>query len=187
MIFPWLPDLLEIFFSSMIPWVEARYVIPFYITEGWHWWEVFPIAVAGNILPIPFILLFFVYVERFLRRFPFWDGLMTKLFSHTQKRADKTIQRYETLGLLLFVAVPVPFTGAWTGALIAYLFGLNVWKSLVTIIGGLLCSASLMTIVTLMGVNLLYIIAGILIIGVIMALFMVYGMYKHKESGENSG
>lgn len=185
--FPWLPDWLEIFISSMIPWIEARYVIPPWITLGWSWWEVFPIAVLGNIFPIPFILLFFTYVEKFLRRYRFWDNLMEKLFTHTRKRADKTIQQYETLGLLLFVAIPVPFTGAWTGALIAYLFGLKVWKSFLTIVAGVLCSASIMTVVTLLGVDLLYIIIGILILGVVMVIFMIYGMYMSKPSGESRG
>lgn len=184
MIFYWLPEWLEIFFSSMIPWIEARYVIPFYIDQGWQWWEVFPVAVAGNMLPIPVILLFFVYIEQYLRRFSFWDSLMSRLFSHTRKRADKTIQQYETVGLLLFVAIPVPFTGGWTGALIAYLFGLNVWKSLITIVVGILCSASIMTVVTLLGVPLVYIIAGIVVIGAIMAIFMFYGMYMNKNTGE---
>ena len=187
MIIPWLPEWLEIFISSMIPWIEARYVIPVFIDQGWKWWEVFPIAVAGNVLPIPFILLFFTYIERFLRRYQFWDNLMERLFVHTRKRADKTIQRYETLGLLLFVAIPVPFTGGWTGALIAYLFGLKVWKSFLTIVAGILCSASIMTVVTLLGVNLIYIIAGIVIIGVAMAIFMIYGMYVRKDAGESGG
>jgi len=187
MFFPWLPEWLEIFISSMIPWVEARYVIPFYLTQGWQWWQVFPIAVVGNVVPVPFILLFFVYIERFLRRYTFWDDLIERLFLHTRRRADKTIRKYETLGLLLFVAIPVPFTGAWTGSLIAYLFGLKTWKSFLTIALGVVCSASIMTMVTLLGVDLLYIIAGILVIGVGMAIFMFYGMYINKNMGEHSG
>ena len=54
-----LPEWFRIFFMSMIPWFESRYVIPIAIDLGWEWWQAFPIAVAGNMLPIPFILLFF--------------------------------------------------------------------------------------------------------------------------------
>ena len=164
---------------SMIPWLESRYVIPPAIQEmGWQWWEVFPLAVAGNMVPIPFILLFFLYIERFLRRFQFWDNLMEKLFTHTRERADEKIKRYEHLGLLFFVAIPVPFTGAWTGALIAYLFGLRFWKSLLTIFVGVIIAASIMTIITLLGVDIVYIFLGVIIAGVVMALFMWRGIRK---------
>jgi uncharacterized membrane protein len=69
---------------------------------------------------------------------------MNWLFSRTRKRADRKIRRYEYLGLLLFVALPLPFTGAWTGALIAYLFDLNFSKSLVTIFIGVIIAAFIM-------------------------------------------
>ena len=147
--FEMFPVWLRIFFLSMIPWFESRYAIVVAINLGWEWWEAFPIAVAGNMLPIPFILIFFKYAEKFLRRFTFWTNLMDKLFAYTRRRADKKIRRYEHLGLLLFVALPVPFTGAWTGALIAYLFDLKFSKSLITIFIGVLFAAFIMIIVTL--------------------------------------
>lgn len=147
-----LPQWFQIFFLSMIPWLESRYVIPFAILNfGWEWWQVFPIAVVGNMLPVPFILLFFRFVEKFLRNYKFWKGLMDWLFSRTRKRADSKIRRYEYLGLILFVAIPLPFTGAWTGSLIAYLFDLKFSKSLITIFIGILIAASVMTALALTG------------------------------------
>lgn len=146
----WLPHWFQIFFFSMIPWLESRYVIPYAMLGlGWEWWQAFPIAIIGNMFPIPFILLFFHYVEKWLRNYKFWTNLMDWLFSKTRKRADKKIRRYEHLGLLLFVAIPLPFTGAWTGALIAYLFDLNFKKSLITIFIGVIIAAIIMTILTL--------------------------------------
>ena len=146
----WLPHWFQIFFFSMIPWFESRYVIPYAVLGlGWEWWEAFPIAIIGNMLPIPFILLFFHLVEKWLRKFKFWTKLMDWLFSKTRKRADNKIRRYEHLGLLLFVAIPLPFTGAWTGALIAYLFDLDFKKSLITIFVGVIIAAVIMTIITL--------------------------------------
>jgi uncharacterized membrane protein len=102
-------------------------------------------------LPVPFILLFFRFVEKFLRNYKFWKRLMDWLFSHTRKRADGKIRRYEYLGLILFVAIPLPFTGAWTGSLIAYLFDLKFSKSLITIFIGILIAASVMTALALTG------------------------------------
>ena len=134
----------------MIPWFESRYVIPYAMLGlGWDWWEALPIAIIGNMLPIPFILLFFHYVEKWLRNYRFWTNLMNWLFAKTRKRADAKILRYEHLGLLLFVAIPLPFTGAWTGALIAYLFDLDFKKSLITIFIGVIIAAFIMIGITL--------------------------------------
>jgi uncharacterized membrane protein len=145
-----LPHWFQIFFFSMIPWFEARYVIPYAMVGlGWEWWQAFPLAVAGNMLPVPFVLLFFHYVEKFLRRYDFWAKLMDKLFAKTRSRADSKIRRYEHLGLLLFVAIPLPFTGAWTGALIACLFDLKFTKSLITIFIGVVIAAIIMIFITL--------------------------------------
>jgi uncharacterized membrane protein len=148
--FEFLPDWFQIFFFSAIPWFEARYVIPYAMLDlHWSWWQAFPLAIAGNILPIPFILLFFQYVEKFLRRYRFWTKVMDWLFARTRKKADSKIAKYEYLGLLIFVAVPLPFTGGWTGALIAYLFGLKFSKSLLVIFIGIVVAAIIMILVTL--------------------------------------
>jgi uncharacterized membrane protein len=148
--FDFLPGWFQIFFFSAIPWLEARYIIPYAMLElDWNWWQAFPLAVAGNILPIPFILIFFKYVEKFLRRYQFWTKIMDWLFARTRKKADSKIAKYEYLGLLIFVAAPIPFTGGWTGALIAYLFGLKFSKSLITISLGIIIAALIMIFVTL--------------------------------------
>ena len=145
-----LPYWFQVFFFSMIPWLEARYVIPYaMIYLNMPVWQAFPLAIAGNMLPIPFILLFFHYFEKFLRNYKFWTHIMDWLFAKTRKRADDRIKRYEYLGLLLFVAIPLPFTGAWTGALVAYLFDLKFTKSLITIFIGVVIAAAIMTLLTM--------------------------------------
>ena len=150
-----IPLWLRIFVLSMVPWLESRYVIPFAIVDsGLTWWQVFPIAVIGNMIPVPFILLFFRFIEKFLRRYRFWANIMDWLFARTRARADAKIRRYEHLALLLFVAIPVPFTGAWTGALIAYLFDLKFLKSILIIFLGVIIAASIMTILVLTGQHL---------------------------------
>jgi len=74
---------------------------------------------------------------------------MDWLFARTRKKADSKIAKYEYLGLLIFVALPIPFTGGWTGALIAYLFGLKFSKSLLTIFIGVVIAALIMVVITL--------------------------------------
>ena len=155
------PEWFQIFFGSMLPWVEARYTIVYAMkTLGWNWLEAFPIAVLGNMLPIPFILLFFKFVEKFLRNYKFWTKLMDWLFEKTRKRADVKIRRYEYIGLLFFVAIPLPFTGAWTGALIAYLFDLKFSKSLLTIFIGVLIATAIMIVLVITGQYIWFVFNG---------------------------
>ena len=145
--FDFFPDWFQIFFGSMVPFLESRYIIPYAMWEfNWAWWEAFPLAIIGNIIPIPFVLIFFKYIEKFLKKYDFWSNIMNKIFERTRRRANKKIERFETLGLLLFVAIPLPFTGAWTGSLIAYLFDLNFYKSLIVILMGVIISVSIMVI-----------------------------------------
>lgn len=145
-----LPQWFQIFFFSMIPWFEARYMIPFSMIQyGWEWWQAFPIAIAGNMLPIPFILLFFHRIEKFLRRYRFWAKIMDWLFARTRRKTESRIRRYEYVGLFAFVALPIPFTGAWTGALIAYLFNLRLSQSLFAIFIGLVLAAVIMILLTI--------------------------------------
>jgi uncharacterized membrane protein len=144
------PTWFWIFFTSMIPWWESRYAIPMSMLYfNWPWYQAMPIAIIGNILPIPFVLLFFRHAEKFLRNYKFWTKLMDWLFAKTRKRADAKIKRYEHIALLLFVAVPLPFTGAWTGSLIAYLFDLKFTKSIITIFIGIIIAALIMIALTL--------------------------------------
>ena len=104
--FEMFPTWFWIFFTSMIPWWESRYAIPMAMLYfDWPWYQAMPIAVLGNILPIPFILLFFRHAEKFLRNYKSWTRLMDWLFAKTRKRADAKVKRYEHIALLLFVAV----------------------------------------------------------------------------------
>lgn len=145
--FDFFPDWFQIFFGSMVPFLESRYIIPYAMWEfNWAWWEASPLAIIGNIIPIPFVLIFFKYIEKFLKKYDFWSNIINKIFERTRRRANKKIERFETLGLLLFVAIPLPFTGAWTGSLIAYLFDLNFYKSLIVILLGIIISVSIMII-----------------------------------------
>ena len=116
-----LPEWFQIFTLSMIPGVESRFIIPIAVARyGWNWWEAFPIAIAGNMFLVPFGLLFLHKIEHILSHFESCRKAMNKIFPKIRQKADKKIQRYEYLALVFFVAVPLPFTGAGLGVLIAY-------------------------------------------------------------------
>jgi len=140
-----LPEWLQIFLFSMIPGVESRFVIPIVaIYEfGWEWWQAFPIAIAGNMFLVPFGLLSLQKIERYLQRFKLCKKAMDKVFPKIRMRANKKIQRYENFALIFFVAVPLPFTGAGLGTLIAYIFDLRFSRSLIMIFIGVIISSSI--------------------------------------------
>lgn len=145
-----LPDWLVTLLISMTPLVELRLSLPLAIAVyKMHWLLAFTIAVIGNVIIIPPILLFLGRAERWLRRYDWWDKNLTKLFDRTRRRATKHIEQYEALGLWLFVAIPLPVTGAWTGALIAYLFDLDMRRAFCSITAGVLTAGLLVLSFTL--------------------------------------
>ncbi|MCD6571725.1 MAG: small multi-drug export protein [Thermoplasmata archaeon] len=147
-----MPDWLITIIISMSPWIELRGAIPVAILEyHWQWWQALPISVLGNMIPVPFILLLFRVVEKELRKNPTFNKLIDKLFDKTRKKANTKVEKYEELALILFVAIPLPFTGAWTASLIAYLFNLDIKKSILTIFLGVIIAGLIVTILTITG------------------------------------
>lgn len=106
-----------------------------------------PICILGNIIPIPFILLFIRQIFKWLKKTRLFCGLITKLENRAMGKSDK-IRRYEFWGLLLFVGIPLPGTGAWTGSLIASLLEIEIKKSSVAILGGIIMATVIMYIVS---------------------------------------
>lgn len=141
----------KVFLISMIPIFELRGAIPIGILDyKLSAYKVFPIAIAGNMVPIFFILLFFDLITKLFFKVPFLKKLLEAIFRRTRKKGE-IIEKYEELGLMLFVAIPLPITGAWTGSLAAYLFGLQFWKSILFIFLGVLCAGVVVTVLTLLG------------------------------------
>lgn len=111
---------------------------------------VYGVAVVGNMLPIPFILLLLGPISNVLMRFKAGKAFIDWLFART-RRKSANIEKYEELGLTIFVAIPLPVTGAWTGAMAAFLMGLPFWKSMLFILLGVMIAGVIMTILSLMG------------------------------------
>lgn len=136
---------------STLPIVELRGAIPVGVAAfGMPWWKVYLVAVVGNMLPIPFILLLLGPVSDFLMRIPAGKKFFDWLFART-RRKSANIEKYEALGLTLFVAIPLPVTGGWTGAMAAFLMGIPFWKSMLYILMGVMIAGVVMTILSLLG------------------------------------
>lgn len=140
---------------SMIPIVELRGGIPFgVVTLGLPYPVAFVAAVIGNILPAPFIIVYIRRIFQFLRtHFPRLDGMVDALERKAHLKGRK-VNKYKYLGLLLFVAIPLPGTGAWTGALAAAFLDMPLRKAMPSIILGVILAGCIMTGLTSLGFNI---------------------------------
>lgn len=139
---------------AMLPISELRGAIPLALGKyDMNPYVAVPIIVIANMIPVPFILLFFKPIETYLRKWPFWDNLINKLFNYTRNKTRKNIEKWEGLALAVFVGIPLPATGAWTGSLAAYLFGLDFKKSLFWIFIGVCIAAAIVTTATIVGIK----------------------------------
>lgn len=134
---------LIVFLISMFPIVELRGAIPVGVVFDIPSWELYLLAVLGNMLPIPFILWLgrpivnYCLNSRIFRKFGQW------LHNKVEKNKEK-ILKYGTWGLMLFVAIPLPGTGAWTGALAAALIDLRIKKAVPSILLGVVIAGAIM-------------------------------------------
>ena len=136
-----------VFIISMIPILELRGGLLAASLLKIPAVKAIPICIAGNIIPIPFILLFIRQIFKWMKKTKTFRGLITKLENRAMGKSDQ-IKRYEFLGLLLFVGIPLPGTGAWTGALIASLLEVDIKKSSIAILCGLFMASAIMYIVS---------------------------------------
>ncbi len=142
-----LPKELIIFVISMIPILELRGGIVAASLLGVPITTAIPICIIGNIIPIPFILLFITKIFELMKKTKLFRPMVEKLESKAMGKSDK-IKKYEFLGLLLFVGIPLPGTGAWTGSLIAALLRIKNKKAVPAIFCGLLMATAIMCIVS---------------------------------------
>ncbi len=140
--------LLATFLISMVPVVELRGGLPYGIALGLPYPLALTAAVLGNMVPVPFIIVYIRRVFAWLRKhFVKLDGLITKLEQKAHVKGHM-VQKYSALGLCLLVAIPLPGTGAWTGALVAAMLDMRLKKAVPTISLGVLTAAGIMTAVT---------------------------------------
>lgn len=142
-------------FVSALPIAELRGGIPIGLLLGLSMKEAFFWACLGNLVPVIPLLLFLDPVSRWLRRWPMWERFFTWFFARTASRSD-LIRRYEAVGLALFVAVPLPMTGAWTGCAAAFLFRLPFRLAFSAVAAGVLGAGVLVALAIRIGLTLFY-------------------------------
>ena len=134
---------------SMLPIVELRGGIPFGVGVGLPVHLAVLASIIGNMVPVPFLILFTRRVFQWLRlHIPALDGLITKLESRAESKRE-LVQRYKFWGLLILVAIPLPGTGAWTGALVAAVLNMRIKYALPAIFCGVVVAAIIVSLLTM--------------------------------------
>lgn len=138
---------LTVFLVSMLPIVELRGAIPTGAVLGLPFWANYIICVIGNMLPVPFLILFAKGLLEWLSGFEKIGPFFAKIINKADEKA-KNLGKYELLGLFLFVAIPAPGTGAWTGSLIAAILRLKLGSAILAIAAGVMTSGIIMGIIS---------------------------------------
>ncbi|MBN1913439.1 MAG: small multi-drug export protein [Candidatus Omnitrophica bacterium] len=134
-----------------LPISELRGAIPLALSFGMSVKKAFILSVIGNTLPVIPALFLLEPVSGWLRRFKIWARFFDWLFERTKKRAD-TVQKYEAIGLALFVAIPLPVTGAWTGIVAASLFKIRFRYAFLSILAGVVVAGIIVSVLCSLGI-----------------------------------
>jgi len=155
------PHWLAVLIMGAIPISELRGAIPVAMgIYGMGPFDAFFFSVIGNLLPVIPLLLFLEPVSNYLRRYSIFDTFFTWLFSKTRRKNAESFEKYGLLALAIFVAIPLPVTGAWSGCAAAFVFGVKFRHALPAIAAGVMIAGIIVTGVTVTGLSLADMILG---------------------------
>ena len=141
-------DILLTFLVAMVPVVELRGAIPFGVVRGLNLWTAIIASILGNLIPVPFIILFIRKIFAWMRaHMPKLDGLVLRM----EKKAEKNraaVEKYALWGLVILVAIPLPGTGAWTGALVAAMMEMRLKRAFPAIAIGVAIAGVIVSVIT---------------------------------------
>jgi len=139
------PEALTVLLAAM-PVSELRGAIPWAtFVLNMNWSEALAWSLFGNIIPVPLILVLMNPAQNYLRKVPLFNRFFDWLFART-RRKGRLIEQYQAVGLALFVAVPLPVTGAWTGSIAAFLFGIRFVPAFIAICFGVVMAGTIVTL-----------------------------------------
>ena len=133
----------------MVPVVELRGAIPFGVAEGLPVGWAFVFALIGNMIPVPFIIMFIRPVFKWLKSKSQWLAKIVHWFEAKAERNKGKVLKYEFWGLMVLVAIPLPGTGAWTGALVAAMMDMQLKRALPAIFVGVIVAGIIVSLATM--------------------------------------
>lgn len=150
----WLKELPKdyiVMIVGALPIAELRGAIPLALSFGMPLAKAFWLSVLGNCIIVAPALFLFEPVTNVLRKFKIWAKFFDWVFERTKKNSD-SIQKYEALGLAIFVAIPLPMTGAWSGVIAASLFKIRFRYAFLAIIAGVFCAGLIVAALCALGI-----------------------------------
>ena len=135
------------FLISMVPIIELRGALPIGVSMGLPPLTALGVSIVGNMVPVPFIIIFIRRILDWMHKFEKFDRIATRVEAKAAKGGEKLV-KYEMFGLFLLVAVPLPGTGAWTGSLVAALFDLRLKNAIPIIFAGVLTAGVIVFLIT---------------------------------------
>lgn len=136
------------FAISMVPILELRGAIPIGVAHGLNIWTAIVVSILGNLVPVPFIIIFIKKIFAWLRNKSRWlNDLVTRMEKRAEKKSE-AVQKYAFWGLFILVAIPLPGTGAWTGALVAAMLELPMKRAFPSIALGVVGAGVIVAFVT---------------------------------------
>ncbi len=178
---------------AILPIVEARLAIPIALEYGFSYFKAWSLSFIGSSLFAPILLLFLIPFIKWLAKTKFFKKVGSALYDKFAQKAEGVIKEENDdkkkmsadtkkfIGVLLFVAIPLPLTGVWTGCAVASILGLKYWKSLVAVISGNLIASGIITLLCLFFEPYIdYIITALGIIAIVVVILLIVKIILHK-------
>lgn len=141
-------EILMTFLMAMVPVIELRGAIPYGVLQGLSIGEALAVSIAGNLAPIPVLIVFTRRVFEWLKgKSTHLNRLVLKLEAKAESKKE-TVEKWEFLGLVILVAIPLPGTGAWTGALVAAMMDMRLKRAFPAVVIGVIIAGIIVSIVT---------------------------------------
>jgi uncharacterized membrane protein len=152
-VFRSIPPWIAVIIIAALPIAELRLAIPIAIFKPPYGFGLDPVtaivlSVIGNMIPVIPLLLFLEPVSNFLRQWKIWDDFFTWLFTRTHRKHSAEFEKYGSVGLAIFVGIPLPATGAWTGCAAAFVFGFKFLNAFLAILAGVIMAGIVVALLT---------------------------------------
>jgi uncharacterized membrane protein len=142
-------------FLAFLPISELRGAIPFAVAHGLPWYQAYPYAAILNALVAPACWVFLSTLHKLFLKMPWYRNFFDRFVERARKKLRPAVERWGWLGIALFVAVPLPITGAWTGTLGAWVLGLSKRRTMAAVFLGVLTAGAVVSLVTVLGIRAL--------------------------------
>ncbi|MGM5483813.1 MAG: COG2426 family protein [Nanobdellota archaeon] len=156
-----LKQILIVFFATFVPWIELRGAIPLGMVYGLPWYIAFLVAVLANLIVAIFAFFILREIVVILRKISFFDRIYSNYIEKLHKRAHGYVEKYGIIGLGLFIGIPLPGSGVYSGSVVAEIFGIRFRDYFIACIIGVFIAGSIITFLSLTGISLFGLIEGL--------------------------